>query len=75
MKYIYGIAARLRALRSMANTRVASRASSPGRAPIPDNCEDWPFLMYLSLPNYETDASGYPRVAAKHPDPGQPKEE
>jgi len=61
MKYMYGIAARLRALRSMANTRAASFANSR-RPPLPDNSEDWPFHQYLSLPDYETDRTGYPRV-------------
>lgn len=64
-------------LRLMESTRVASFVNSwrNRKPPIPDNCEDWPFLQYLSLPNYDVDRTGYPRVAAKHPDPGQPKEE
>lgn len=78
MKYVSGLAslARLRVLRSMALIRDASRGSSQGRAPIPDNCEDWPFHQYLSLPNYETDRAGYPRVAGKHQvDPAHSEEE
>jgi hypothetical protein len=73
---LLSVGARLRLARVNAIGRVANRASSPGRAPIPDNCEDWPFLAYLSLPDYESDASGYPSIAAKHQvDPGRPKEE
>jgi hypothetical protein len=74
--YWLGLAARLRSARARAIGRVASRGSSQGRAPIPDNCEDWPFHQYLSLPNYETDRAGYPRVAGKHQvDPAHSEEE